>query len=301
MLILSLPPLNQTKRVEYFFSCPSIDGLRYNTGTRTPFDIDYTVKFLHELGLKYKKPIWIDLKCRQLRVAQWAVPTYGDIILNHPIKIEGQASILFRGMNKACQITDVNGSKIFVEPQPEQAIGAGQSVNIIGSHEVLGFFTDEDLQYIEACKKYNHNDILLSFVESLTDVKMLLDLIPTANPILKIENEKGMNFVRNQFSSLNGIARIMVARDDLSTNIINPFDAIPFYKKVIELDSESIVASLLFTSLERSSKLSLTDVNDFIFLKDIGFKHFMISDGISHYHYDSVLYFWKKYQYKESQ
>jgi len=153
-LIATIPSLSNMEKVKNIFANPYIAELRFNTGVQTATSIEETLKILKSLSIQYQKKLWIDIKGRQLRVAKWADPLYSCVELNHKIQLVYPAQIYFRNGDKVSIMRVKDGNKIFVDPLPRQALGAGQSVNIIAKEiEIDGYLTEQDKQYLLACEK----------------------------------------------------------------------------------------------------------------------------------------------------
>ena len=274
-LIATLPPPHREQMIKVA-EHPEVDGVRFNVGVRVPYSPKETLRRIMDC-LK-EKPLWIDLKCRQLRIAKWAVPTYGDIELSHKINVDLPATIIFRGGDES-RIMAVDGKVIYVDPPPKFAIGAGQAINIHGHNfQVEGFLTDEDQEYIEAAKELGIHRYMLSFVEQEQDIKDLLALDPEAEIVIKIESMKGLQF--SQVVEVGERLRLMVARDDLLINIgesVKIFDAM---KTMIKRDPQAIVASRILTSLEDGENISMGDLSDLYLIHVWGYKTIMLSDGL---------------------
>jgi pyruvate kinase len=200
MIIATLPSLHRKALVERIINHPLIGGVRYNVGTRSSYSPKETLETIYARTEKAGKKFWVDLKGRQLRIVRWADPTYGDIVLNHDIEVDLPARIFFRG-NEWSTIVDVQGNRVFVDPDPQSAVGAGQAVNVIGDNlKILGYLTEQDERYLEAAKKLGIEDIMLSFVEESGDISEVLIIHPLAQCILKIESLPGLNFVKKLYS-----------------------------------------------------------------------------------------------------
>ena len=228
-LIATLHNLNRMEKVQRVFADPNISEVRFNTGSQTPFSVLGTLKRLKALSIKYKKTLWIDLKGRQLRVIKWADPLYSCIELNHAVNIEYPAKVYFRN-GDTVNITHVkNGNKIFVDPLPRYAVGAGQSVNIIAKDlEVVGYLTSKDKQYLSACRRVGIYNIMTSFVESFDDLAEIREILPKAKIISKIEKPQA---VENLDEIINVSDGIMVARGDLGIEIST--EKVPIVQKTI--------------------------------------------------------------------
>ena len=165
ILIATLPSLNNMDKVQKIFSNPHIAEVRFNTGVQTPYSIEVTLNLLNNLSKKYSKKLWIDVKGRQLRVTKWADPLYSCIEINHKVKVSCPATICFRN-GDVVSITHIkDGNELYVDPLPRQALGAGQSVNILAEDiEIEGYLTEKDKLYLNACKKMGLTNIMASFV-----------------------------------------------------------------------------------------------------------------------------------------
>ena len=278
-IIGTLPPPHQFDQLRRVAEHPLIDSARFNIGARTPDSPKVTLEKL--LKVMDGKKFWLDIKGRQLRITKWADQRFGDIELNHPIRVQLPATIYFRG-NQSSIITAITDNKIYVDPDPPSALGAGQAINIIGEGlEIDGYFTEEDLQYIEAAKELNIHNYMLSFVEKESDIADLVQLDPLANIVAKIESPKGMQFVTDIFPHYKGKIQLMAARDDLFINIgQNKLDILPALKTIITQDENAIVASRIATSFEKDAVVSLGDISDMKLMQEWGYKSFMLSDGI---------------------
>ena len=193
-IIATIPPPQRDEQVRLVAEHPLLSGARFNVGARSPYPPAETLERLRDaLG---EKTFWVDLKGRQLRITGWAVPTYGDIELNHEFEVDLPATIYFRGAEKSL-IREVRGKKIYVDPPPPRAVGDGQAVNVHGKNlRIKGFLTEEDRLYIEAARNLGIHDYMLSFVEEQSDIAAVRELDPAARIVAKIESPRGLEFVR---------------------------------------------------------------------------------------------------------
>lgn len=294
-LITTLPNITQKKLITRMFYHPLVSGVRYNVGTRSPYSPKETLTQIIDVASDAMKNFWIDLKGRQLRIVQWADPTYGDIVLNHAIQVDLPATIVFRG-GTTSNVVAVHGNKIYVEPNPPEALGAGQAVNIIGTNlRIEGFLTEEDKEFILAGKELGIHDLMLSFVESELDLLEVLALNPNAKMVLKIESLAGLAFIDTMYMKKWPNCRLMAARDDLLVNIgINKAQILPAIRSIIKVDSRAIAASHIMTSLERGT-ISAADFSDLFLLYTMGYRNFMLSDGISHRYFETAIKYWQDF------
>ena len=290
MLIVTLPAAEKTDLVEKMLSHPSVGGARYNTGIRTLYSPDEALARVNEIVKRHEKKLWVDLKGRQLRIAKWADPTYGTIELNREIELDLPAKIFFRG-DHCSNIVNVKGRKLVVDPDPPQALGEGQAVNVMAEKwSVVGhYLTEKDEEYINAAVKLKIHDYMLSFMENNLDLAEVQDRDPEAKLILKIENRKGLEYLPHYHPEYG---RLLAARDDLMINIgedkTNMIQALHY---IIEKDPEAIVASHLFSSLA-TGLISMADISDMQLLHTMGYKHFMLGDTISHHRFDDAVKVW---------
>lgn len=299
MLIASLPQVHEEELLKEMIFHPSIAAVRYNTGMDSAYPPKETLARILEYSTKAKKPLYIDLKGRQLRVAEWAVPPYGPIVLNHKIKVLLPAKVVFRGDNM-CELKEViGGNKIYVDSPPRFPVGRGQAINILAkSLEIENNFTENDYAYIQASVSHGINKFMLSFVEGTDYIKEFNSVsnsygLGEFELILKIESQAGMDFVKNGSKRLFKKYPIMAARDDLMIQIgsLNMMEAL---KVIIEKNKNAICASRIFLGLEHG-EVSLADIADLELMRILGYKRFMLSDGISRKHFKEAIKFWEKY------
>lgn len=284
MVIATLPPV-MSSRFHRISSLGYLDAFRLNTGMVTALSPLEEIKALKEM-LPTGKPVWIDLKCYQLRVTHWAVPTYGKIILNREIEhISLPAKVSFRG-DDWTNITAVKGRQLFVDPPPRHAIGNGQAVNIIADElKIKGdFLLPRDEEYIKASQDLGFTSLfMLSYVQNENQVQSVKEKYPNCVWGLKIEDMAGLEYLTSMQRCLSSTT-LVIARDDLFTNLKGVekfsmiFDAV---SQAISIDPGTIVASRLFTSLAHGGELSLGDLTDYRWLKDCGVVNFMLCDSLS--------------------
>ena len=287
-LIATIPAMTDLRKVSRIISNPFIYGVRWNTGIVSPYDEYETLKIIKEFCETYNKKFWVDLKGRQLRVIEWGNPLYSAIKLNHSIEVNGPATVLLRG-EKPLELVKSMGNEIFINPIPHNAVGAGQSVNILGKDvKINGYLTDKDKIYIDACRRLGIKDIMASFVESISDVVEIKMAHGNCNVVCKIESEKGIKNIED----LDGLS-LMAARDDLYIELQNPYYMNYALHKIIEKDKEAICASRIFTSLEYSPKISFSDFEDIENMYSMGFRYFMLCDNVCNYVFEEAIKGWE--------
>lgn len=290
-LIATLPSLNNFKKVEQVFQAPHIAEVRFNTGVQTPYTIEETLSFLKNLSVKYSKKLWIDLKGRQLRVTKWADPLYSCIELNHRIQVQQPAQICFRNGNTVNITHVLDGNKVYVDPLPKEALGAGQSVNVLAKDiKIDGYLTEKDVLYLQACKKLELFNIMASFVETFDDLAQILKILPQAQIVSKIESIKGMEFI-----SEYPIPNLMAARDDLYLETGQNYSILNHLKAIILRDPNAICASKIFLSLEKRDTVDLADFADLELMYSMGYRRFMLCDNVCNYCLVKALEAWEKF------
>ena len=287
-LIATLPNLAAMERVHKVLSCSAIAEARYNIGTASLMTPAETVALLNELSAKYDKRIWLDVKGRQLRIVRWADPRYEAIDLNHNIRVAYPARIYFRN-SEYSDIMRVKDNRILVDPLPGEALGAGQSVNIIAKElEIEGYLTELDKQYLHAADLQGLKNVMASFVEKYEDLSEILSFMPDAEIISKIESLKGIELISSQ-----KIGRLMAARDDLYIQTGQNKSMLEHLAAIISCDSNAICASKIFSSLERQSTVDFADYSDLALMQNMGYRRFMLCDNICNYHFEKAIAAWR--------
>ncbi|MDO8507024.1 MAG: pyruvate kinase [bacterium] len=278
MLLATLSPYISFRKM--VVSHPTIEALRFNTVTPTGGkDKEEILKDL--VDLCGEKPLWIDLKSRQLRVTKWADPTFTTVELSHKISVNLPTTLYFKD-HKSKIVDIVDGNKLILQNEPKRPVGAGEAVNILDPSLVIeGYLTESDYQYIEAAKKLGVHNYMLSFVEKTSDISEVVALDPDAKIVAKIESKRGIEFVVKEYGPFVNDVRLMAARDDLYINLGNQKeDIIAAEATIIQYDPFAYAASRILTSLESSEEVSLSDISDFHLLHLMGYSRFMLSDWI---------------------
>ena len=283
-IIATIPPPHREEKVLQIAKHPYVDAVRFNVGARTrvsPLETCISLK-----RLCGDKTLWLDLKGRQLRITRWADLEFDPIRLNHRIKVDLPATIILRnGTDEGIElpISRVCGRDVYVESGGRFVVGEGQSVNIHGENlKIEGYLTRTDEAYVNAGKLLGINNFMLSFVEQEADIEWIREVIPDANLVLKIESEKGLELIADSATKLlgNGMIHLMVARDDLMTNLVDPGAIWDVTQEMLSKDRRAIVASRILTSLIKSAKPSLGDMADLKFLKQSRCYRMMLCDDL---------------------
>jgi pyruvate kinase len=258
---------------------PIVNGLRLNTVMPTKGSLEELLRKLNsEARNAGDKNLWIDLKCRQLRVKEYWVPPYTEIRLSHSIKVETPVKAYFSDGREAATVLKVDGDRLIMLEGPKRVVGPGEAINIIHpSLTIEGYLTETDKRYVEAGLKAGVKNFMLSFVEGSEDAKALLPYATDANIIAKIESKKGLGYVEKEWKDM---PRLMAARGDMFVEVKMPHDIIDAVEKIIRKDSDAIVASRIFGSLSETLEPSCSDIGDVDNLLRMGYKTFMFGDDI---------------------
>ena len=255
---------------------PVVSGLRLNTVMPVKDSLDDVLKRMQDDS--NGKPVWIDLKARQLRTIGYWVPPYTEVRLSHAIEVETPVTAYFGNGKEHATIVGVDGNKLIFLEGPPRIVGPGESVNIPHkSLKIYGGLTKQDRKYIEAAQKTGTHTYMLSFVESLDDIKALKELDPNANIVAKIESVKGLDFVKNKYENQ---AQLMAARGDLYIEVNRPHEVLDAVELIVEKDPNAIAASRILSSMARSAEPTCEDLSDVAYLLKTGYKTLMLGDEV---------------------
>jgi pyruvate kinase len=225
----------------------------------------------------FDQPLWVDLKGRQLRVVGAAVPPYTEVRLSHRIRVNTPVDAFFSDGNECVRVVAVDGDRLILEDGPRRLIGPGESVNIVHpSLEIEGTLTETDRAYLGAMGELGLNRVMISYVESPSDVEEVLRLLPDAEVMLKIETQRGIDYARKHGASQG---RLVAARGDLYVEVLRPHRIIGALRDIITADPEAVVASRVFDSLVHHPVPVNADIGDVAFLLSLGYRTFMLGDA----------------------
>lgn len=270
--IVTVPPY--APFIEEVARHPLVRGLRLNT----VMPLREAPREVLERLRGYGQPLWVDLKGRQLRVVGAAIPPYSEVKLSHSIKVKTPVDAYFSDGNERVRVAAVDGDRLILADGPRRLIGPGESVNIPHpSLEIEGTLTDTDCAYLSAMKELGMKQVMLSYVESPDDVQEVRDLLPDAEIMLKIETERGLEFVRTHG---NQYGRLVAARGDLYVEVLRPHKIAGALKTVIQADPQAVVASRILDSMAFQPVPVSADISDVAFLLEIGYRTFLLGDVI---------------------
>jgi len=268
MIIATLPPYVD-HRAE-IIAHPAVGALRFNTiSPLAEPRIDVLKRLAAECG---DKPLWVDLKGRQLRITKFAYLPFAYVELNHQIRVNVPTRMSFED-GEARVDAVVDGRKLILSERPWRVLGDGEPVNILDpSLEILDPMPASDLAYLEAARALGLRRFMLSFVESPEDVERVRASVPDAEIVAKIESRRGMA----QVGRLPG--RLMAARQDLYVQLSD--EILPALRAIIAVDPEAIVASRILESLLGGEQPTLADLSDLELMREMGYRTMMLGDGL---------------------
>ena len=222
--------------------------------------------------------MWIDLKCRQLRVKTFGVPPFTEIELSHELSVDTPVTAYFGNGREYATVVEVKGNKLIMLEGPKRVVGPGESVNIVSpSLKINGYLTDTDKKYIEAAMKVNNPYFMLSYVEHQQDIASCREFCQDVSIIAKIESQKGVDYAKTE---RDPSIRLMAARGDLYIEVARPHHIIRALEEIIHVDPDAIIASRLFASLAQTAEPSCEDIGDVDSLMRMGYTTFMFGDDI---------------------
>jgi hypothetical protein len=253
---------------------PLVCGFRLNTVMPLRGGPAEALERLRAFG----QPLWVDLKGRQLRVVGAAIPPYTEVRLSHSIRVQTPVDAFFSDGNEHVRVAAVEGNRLILEDGPRRLIGPGESVNIVHpSLKIEGTLTETDRAYLAAMGEVGLKRVMISYVESPSDVEEVRALLPGAEVMLKIETQRGLEYTK-KYRASHG--RLVAARGDLYVEVLRPHRVIGALRDIITADPEAVVASRIFDSLGHIPVPVSADIGDVAFLLSLGYRTFMLGDVI---------------------
>jgi hypothetical protein len=263
-----------------------IDSIRLNSAMMSMSELDVELDRIKSLNIT--TPLYYDIKGRQLRITE-VIPNndHLDIRINHPISLPTPTGtgVLFKAGEDFAPLhhLEEDGQRLVFIGGPHYNVKDGESIHIRDEElQVFGAqFTDIELQKIEKVKKAGFKHWFLSYVESKEDVQEFVDLVgDTAEQInLKIENKKGLNYIKNDFVKRRGL-NLVAARGDLYVELERPHEILGAVKLIIDKDPDAVVGSRILLSVIHNAVPSCADFHELAWLVDIGYKNLMLCDEL---------------------
>jgi pyruvate kinase len=230
-------------------------------------------------------PLYFDVKGRQLRITEvFKNPNYLDIRLNHPIQVDTPTPVLFKAGADVALLKSVSedGYRLEFLGGPTYNVNAGESIHIRDESLIVGGdqFTETELQKIEKVTKAGFKHYFLSYVECQKDVDEFRSMVGDDSVInLKIENKKGMDYVRNEFVKRANL-NLCAARGDLYVELDKPHEILEAVRTIVYADPDAIVGSRILLSTIHDAVPSCADWHELAWLYDIGYRNFMLCDEL---------------------
>lgn len=189
-----------------------------------------------------------------------------------PQKIQPGHRILIADGLLELDVEESDGFVVKCVAKNSAAIGSKKNVNLIGLHAGLPIMSEQDKNDIKFGAEQDVDFIAASFVSyanEVQEIRRYLDSLGSkAKIIAKIENEEGLNNIREIATVADGI---MIARGDLGVQL--PTEKIPLAQKHIiricrQLGKPVITATQMLDSMimhPRPTRAELTDVANAIF------------------------------------
>lgn len=252
---------------------PMVAGLRLNTVMPLREPPSAVLERLRALG----KPLWVDLKGRQLRVVGYWVPPFTEVRVSHPVEVPCPADAYFSDGREHVRVVAVDGDRLILEDGPRRVVGPGESVNIVHPRlRVRGTLTEGDRAWLAAMRETGERRVMLSFVERPEDAAEVRGLLPDVELVQKIESERGLLHARAT-GAAHG--RLMAARGDLYVEL-RPHQVVRALRALIAADPDAIAASRVLGSLARSPVPDCADISDVALLLALGYRTLMLGDEV---------------------
>lgn len=271
--IVTLPPY--APYAEEVAAHPLVAGLRLNTVM--PLAGESPREALSRLS-RLGRPLWVDLKGRQLRVVEAAVPPFTAVRVSHRLRVPTPCDVFFGDGREAARLLAVDGDRLVLEAGPRRVVGPGESVNVVHPGLVVeGTLTGSDRAYLAAMRELGMTRAMLSFVEREEDVAELRAELPDVEPMLKVESRRGLAFAGRNGARLG---RLVAARGDLWVEVREPHRIVGALRDVIAADPEAVAASRLFPTLSKTPVPEAAEVCDAAFLLALGYRTFLLGDEV---------------------
>lgn len=279
---------------EKFAQDKRLSGIRINSAMLNNFDIHKELALLQTMNVRV--PLYFDVKGRQLRIidVKPVINSHFEIIMNHPVVMPGvdfnkeEVTVLLKGGEDYARLRGIEdgGRRLIFYPQshygPNYNLSPGESICIRHPRVFTTGpqFTDAELEKIQIVKRAGIDRFFLSYVHSQADVEEFHSLVGQESEIyLKIEDKKGMEFVRNEYKS-HPRRKLVAAMGDLFVELDRPHEIMPALDTIIEKDRNALVGSRMLLSLVNSPVPSAADLMQLGFLYELGYDNFMLCDEL---------------------
>lgn len=235
-----------------------LSGIRLNSAMINNPELKKELEALSSFGPTV--PLYFDAKGRQPRVAWVDMENKNnlDLRLNHTISVRTPTRVLFKaGADSAVlEKLEEGGQRLVFRGGPAYMVHPGESIHILNPsfHTGNDIFTDEEKDKLAQVRRAGFKNYFLSYVECQRDIDQFRELVGKDTLImLKIENQKGLDFVANHFKKADSLV-LVAARGDLYIELKWPHQILEALKLIIDKDSEACVGSRIFLSVVNESR-----------------------------------------------
>ena len=266
-----------------FVTDKRLSGVRLNTAMYGADEMDKEFRLAN--SIHDAVPLYFDIKGRQLRVVRaFPFPDRLELLINHPIKVKTPTMVIFKAGEDRALLKEVanNGRRLIFDGGPEYMVYDGESFHIRDpSLEVGGeAFVQTELDKLAKAKKAGISRYFLSYVQSQRDVDEFLNLVGRdTEVVLKIEDQRGLNYVANEFKKTDNIS-LMAARGDLYVEVERPHQILNAMKLIVDRDPRALVGSRIMLSVSREPVPDCADFMELAWMYDIGYRRMMLCDEI---------------------
>lgn len=268
-----------------FASNPCIQGIRLNSAMMELAEIDD--KFLAACKAA-KVPLWFDVKAMQMRIKEIVCDdTPGndhlEFLLNRPVKVRTlPCPVWFKAGEDAALLLEIrNGNHFIFKGGPKFQVKVGESIHIRQDEEVGGsVILDYEKQKIEKVLGMGFTRFYLSYVYDWRHYDTFRALVgKDAQIILKIENKRGLEWVKNEWKPQPN-TQLAAARGDMFIEIDYPHQIMRATRSILEADPNAVVGSRMLLSCVNNDVPSCADLNELAWLYDTGFRNFLLCDEL---------------------
>ncbi len=266
-----------------FVNDPRISSIRLNSAMIDSAELDQELGRLK--GMDIQTPLFFDVKGRQLRVTE-AIPNsdHLDIRINHPIRVKLPTPVLFKAGADSALLVELaeDGTRLIFDSGPANKVKAGESLHIRDASLYVGGpqFTSAELVKIDKVLQAGFRRFFLSYTECVNDADEFIKLVgEDAEVRLKIENNRGLSFVTEQFVKTPNV-RLVAAQGDLYVEVDRPHDILNAIRLIIRADPQACVGSRLLLSIIQSPVPSCSDFEQLAWLYEIGYREMMLCDEL---------------------
>lgn len=275
-----LPSMEHFSR---FATDPRMRGIRLNTPMLSGEELKTEFDLLHAQTVT--ADMYFDVKGRQLRVL--SAEDHGDhleLVINHPVEAPNGALVLFKAGADYALLDHIedDGLRLVIQGGPEWFVKAGESFHIKDDKFVQHgeLFNEWEVNRIQAARTAGFTRFLLSYTESMRDVDQFFELVGSeADVWLKIENERGLRFVQNEFVKRDNLT-LVAARGDLYVEMQRKHEILGALQLIIQHDPMAIAGSRILLSVVNEPLPSTADLSDLAWLYDTGYQRFMLCDEL---------------------